>query len=400
MARRRGRRVRPLAAQARPRDRPRDERRARPPRDLRLAPGARGDLPRLPRRGPHGWSSGTARRSSRWSRTASRPSPTTRRTPAPTPGGVAFRWRGHEVALRVPGAHNALNAAGGARGGAPRGRGPRGGGRGARATSTGPPAASSRSARRRRARASTTTTPTIRPRSRATLEAARTPPPRAASSPRSSPTSTRGRPRSIASSAPRSRWRTSSVVLDVYPSRERAEDHPGVSGLLVAEAAADAAAGRPVAWMPSFADAERVPARDAAPRRPLPRAGRRRRRRARPRPGGGRAMSVERPAGVRARLARSPATPRSARAVRRSGSRASASEDDLAAAPALGARGGPGGRGRGLRVESPGGGRGRPRTRDQARPRPGHHRAGRHRHPLRRRRPPARGLRRGGPRRA
>jgi UDP-N-acetylmuramate--alanine ligase len=40
------------------------------------------------------------------------------------------------------------------------------------------------------------------------------------------------------------------VVLDVYPARERAEEHPGVSGLLVAEAAADAAAGRPVYWLP------------------------------------------------------------------------------------------------------------------------------------------------------
>jgi UDP-N-acetylmuramate--alanine ligase len=46
------------------------------------------------------------------------------------------------------------------------------------------------------------------------------------------------------------------VVLDVYPARERAEDHPGVSGLTVAEAAADAAAGRPVLWLPAFADAE------------------------------------------------------------------------------------------------------------------------------------------------
>ena len=35
------------------------------------------------------------------------------------------------------------------------------------------------------------------------------------------------------------------VVLDVYPARERAEDFPGVSGYLVAEAAADSpAAGR------------------------------------------------------------------------------------------------------------------------------------------------------------
>jgi len=48
------------------------------------------------------------------------------------------------------------------------------------------------------------------------------------------------------------------VVLDVYPARERAEDHPGVSGLLVAEAAADAAGGAPVYWLSSFAAAEPV----------------------------------------------------------------------------------------------------------------------------------------------
>jgi len=48
------------------------------------------------------------------------------------------------------------------------------------------------------------------------------------------------------------------VVLDVYPARERAEDHPGVSGLTIAEAAADAAEGRPVYWLPTFADAEPV----------------------------------------------------------------------------------------------------------------------------------------------
>ncbi len=47
------------------------------------------------------------------------------------------------------------------------------------------------------------------------------------------------------------------VVLDVYPARERAEDHPGVSGLLIARASADAGAGRPVYWTPGFADAER-----------------------------------------------------------------------------------------------------------------------------------------------
>jgi UDP-N-acetylmuramate--alanine ligase len=45
------------------------------------------------------------------------------------------------------------------------------------------------------------------------------------------------------------------VVLDVYPARERSQDYPGVSGLLVARAAADAAAGRPVFWLPARAQA-------------------------------------------------------------------------------------------------------------------------------------------------
>jgi UDP-N-acetylmuramate--alanine ligase len=48
------------------------------------------------------------------------------------------------------------------------------------------------------------------------------------------------------------------VVLDVYPARERAEDFPGVSGLLVAQAAADAAHGRPVWWLPGMDEAERL----------------------------------------------------------------------------------------------------------------------------------------------
>jgi UDP-N-acetylmuramate--alanine ligase len=47
------------------------------------------------------------------------------------------------------------------------------------------------------------------------------------------------------------------VVLDVYPARERADDFPGVSGWLVAAAAADAAGGRPVYWLPQLEDAER-----------------------------------------------------------------------------------------------------------------------------------------------
>ena len=46
------------------------------------------------------------------------------------------------------------------------------------------------------------------------------------------------------------------VVLDVYPARERAEDFPGVTGLLVAEATADAGDGKRVAWMRTHAAAE------------------------------------------------------------------------------------------------------------------------------------------------
>jgi UDP-N-acetylmuramate--alanine ligase len=48
------------------------------------------------------------------------------------------------------------------------------------------------------------------------------------------------------------------IVLDVYAARERAEDFPGASGLLVAAAAADAARGRPVWWLPRSEDAERL----------------------------------------------------------------------------------------------------------------------------------------------
>ena len=48
------------------------------------------------------------------------------------------------------------------------------------------------------------------------------------------------------------------VVLDVYPARERASEYPGVTGLLVAEAAVDAGRGRMVAWAPGFDEAEAV----------------------------------------------------------------------------------------------------------------------------------------------
>ena len=39
-------------------------------------------------------------------------------------------------------------------------------------------------------------------------------------------------------------------VLDVYPAREQAVDFPGISGLLLAEATVDAAPGKPTYWLP------------------------------------------------------------------------------------------------------------------------------------------------------
>ena len=46
------------------------------------------------------------------------------------------------------------------------------------------------------------------------------------------------------------------LVLDVYPAREAAGDFPGVSGYLVARAAAHAARGRRVLWVPGMDEAE------------------------------------------------------------------------------------------------------------------------------------------------
>jgi UDP-N-acetylmuramate--alanine ligase len=48
------------------------------------------------------------------------------------------------------------------------------------------------------------------------------------------------------------------AVLDVYAARERAEDFPGVSGLRVAEAAADRAGGRMVLWLAGAQEAANV----------------------------------------------------------------------------------------------------------------------------------------------
>ncbi|MHB8241396.1 MAG: UDP-N-acetylmuramate--L-alanine ligase [Solirubrobacteraceae bacterium] len=173
-----------------------------------------------------------------------------------TTGGSRFGWRGMEVSLVVPGAHNALNAvaaleaarlAGAEAAGAIAGIGAfRGAGR--RFEELG------LSARGARIVDDYAHHPTE---VAATLQAART----------------LEHDRLIAVFQPHLYSRTATlarefgaalaqadavVVLDVYPARERAEDHPGVSGLLIAEAAADAGGGRPVYWLPRLADAQAV----------------------------------------------------------------------------------------------------------------------------------------------
>ena len=172
------------------------------------------------------------------------------------PGGSRFHWREHEVTLAVPGAHNAINAAGALEAARMAGAdaalaiaglaGFHGAGRRFQ-----PLGASPRGALVYEDYAHHPTEIA------ATLQAARTLPHR----------------RLVAVFQPHLYSRTArlahefgvalaradeTVVLEVYPARERGEDHPGVSGLLIAEATADAAAGRPVYWLPSFADAEPV----------------------------------------------------------------------------------------------------------------------------------------------
>ncbi|HEV2874394.1 MAG TPA: Mur ligase domain-containing protein [Thermoleophilaceae bacterium] len=174
------------------------------------------------------------------------------------PGGSRFDVQGTEVELRVPGRHNILNALAAIAA--------------CRAAGVEPPEAApalgtfTGAARRFEAHGRTTSGAAIfddyahHPTEvRATLEAART--------------FGGGKGRLVACFQPHLYSRTRLlarefgralaladlvVVLDVYPARERAEDFPGVSGLLVAQAAADAAGGRPVWWLPRMEDAERM----------------------------------------------------------------------------------------------------------------------------------------------
>ena len=169
--------------------------------------------------------------------------------------GARFVWAGETVALAVPGAHNVANAAAALTGCAIAG---------ARAHELAGTLADFRGAARRFERLGETPSGVLvvddyahHPTElRATIAAART----------------LGRRRVVAVFQPHLFSRTRLLarefgaalaqadlvcVLDVYPSRERAADHPGVRGLLAAEAAADFARGRPVAWTPDFDAAER-----------------------------------------------------------------------------------------------------------------------------------------------
>jgi UDP-N-acetylmuramate--alanine ligase len=166
------------------------------------------------------------------------------------PGGSTFDWQGIEVRLSVPGAHNAINAAGALTASALAGADP---------AAAAAALASFDGARRRLERVGETAAGAIvyddyahHPTEvAATIGAARSLQARrlvAVFQPHLySRTRALARPFGAALAAA-----DAVVVLGIYPARERAEDFPGVSGRMVAEYAADAAGGRSVAWMPGF----------------------------------------------------------------------------------------------------------------------------------------------------
>ena len=166
------------------------------------------------------------------------------------------------------------------------------------------------------------------------------------------------------------------VVLDVYPAREEpVGELAGVSGLLVARAAADRMGGRPVVWAPTLEQArEALGARLGAG----PGAGHgRRRRRLHARRGAGRGRGERMSAPPDGRRARLPAGApddgphrRPRRLVRAAGDRGAA-----ARAARLGRGRGPGGRPGRLGLEPAGRRRRLPRPRAQARRRAGGDRA-------------------------
>jgi UDP-N-acetylmuramate--alanine ligase len=176
-------------------------------------------------------------------------------SPSLDPAGVRFAWRDLDVRLPVPGAHNALNAVAALEAARLAGADPR---QAARAL------ADFQGAGRRFELLGTTPTgatvyddyahhPTE---VAATIAAARTLAPRrvvAVFQPH-----LYSRTRALAGDFGRALAAADLVVvLDVYRARERPRDFPGVDGKLIADAAADAAPGRTVAWLPAFEDAER-----------------------------------------------------------------------------------------------------------------------------------------------
>ena len=176
--------------------------------------------------------------------------------PALDAAGSRFDWHGIEVTLPVPGAHNALNAAGALEA--------------AKLAGADPAAAAAALASFGGAGRRFELLGTLPSGARvfddyahhptevaATLDGARTLDPRrvlAVFQPH-----LYSRTRALARDFGRALARADVVVLlDVYPARERAEDFPGVSGRTIAVEAADAGGGRPVYWLPGFDEAERV----------------------------------------------------------------------------------------------------------------------------------------------
>ena len=176
--------------------------------------------------------------------------------PALLAGGSRFEWHGAEVELRVPGEHNARNAAAALSVAALTGIGAADAARGLAAFA---------GAARRFERLGRTATgaevyddyahhPTE---VAATLAAARTLEPSRLSvvfQPHLySRTRALAREFGIALAAA-----DTVFVLDVYPAREQAGDFPGVRGLLIAEATVDAAPGKPTYWLPDRSSAAAV----------------------------------------------------------------------------------------------------------------------------------------------
>jgi UDP-N-acetylmuramate--alanine ligase len=169
------------------------------------------------------------------------------------PGGSNFHWQGLNVRLTIPGAHNAVNAAGALTACALAGADP---------AAAAAALADFGGARRRMERVGQTASGAVvyddyahHPTEvAATLAAARSLDAR----------------RVVAVFQPHLYSRTRAlarafgnalaaadavVVLGIYPAREQADDFPGVTGRLVAEYAADAGGGRSVAWLPGYDEA-------------------------------------------------------------------------------------------------------------------------------------------------